>query len=178
MRRRRALACTVFLLALAGGWAHAQDVSAQATLENSVKANYLVRFTAFVTWPASAFAQAGAPIVICVVGPDPFGTILDRAALGQTAHGRPIAIRRPQAMAAASGCHILYLGMDADTRATPPGALVVTDARVTATRGALHFAVNDGRVRFHIDMRAAGRHGLGLNSRLLNLALTVQGATG
>lgn len=176
MRHSRARACTGFLVALGIALAHAPEVAAQAALENSVKANYLVRITAFVNWPASAFARSDTPITICVLGPDPFGAILDRAAIGQTAHGRSIMIRRPQSMGAASGCHILYLGEEIDGQPAPSGALVVTDATVTAARGALHFVVNDSRVRFHIDLRVAGRQGLTLNSRLLNLALTVQGA--
>lgn len=176
MRLRRTQACTVFFLTLGIALTRAPEVAAQAVLEDSVKANYLVRITAFVNWPASAFARPESPIAICVLGPDPFGTILDRAAIGQTAHGRSIAIRRPQSMAAANGCHILYLGEQLDGQPTPSGALVVTDARVTTARAALHFVVSDNRVRFHIDLRAAGRQGLALNSRLLNLALTVQGA--
>ena len=176
MNHSRALACTAFLAAFGGALMSAPDAAAQATLENSVKANYLVRITAFVSWPAAAFARPDAPIVICVLGPDPFGAVLDRAAVGQTAHGRPIAIRRPSSSAAATGCHILYLGAETAGQSAPAGALVVTDASVGSARGALHFVISDGRVRFHIDLRAAARQGLTLNSRLLNLALSVQGA--
>ena len=42
------------------------------TLEYSVKANYLVRFAAFVDWPPRAFASSQSPVVICVAGRDPF----------------------------------------------------------------------------------------------------------
>ena len=43
-----------------------------ASLEYSVKANYLVRFAAFVDWPAQAFADSRSPVVLCVAGRDPF----------------------------------------------------------------------------------------------------------
>ncbi len=165
------------LLVLAVGFAAMSgEASAQNDLESSVKANYLVRISAFIGWPASAFERAGSPIAICVLGPDPFGATLDRAAVGQTAYGRTITIRRPSSMAAAAGCHILYLGADAGGQPMPTGALIVTDEDVTSARGALHFVVRDSRVRFHIDLRLAARQGLTLNSRLLNLALSVQGA--
>jgi len=176
MAPRRDLAGWGLLVVLGSALMCAPEAGAQAALENSVKANYLVRITAFVNWPGSAFARADAPIVICVLGSDPFGPILDRAADGQTAHGRSITIRRPQSMAAAGGCHVLYLGADIGEQSAPFGALVVTDANVTTARGALHFVVSDGRVRFHIDLRATGHQGLSLNSRLLNLALTVREA--
>jgi hypothetical protein len=49
--------------------------AAQTSLESSVKANYLVRFTAFIDWPGWAFHGAQSPIAICVLGPDPFGAV-------------------------------------------------------------------------------------------------------
>lgn len=166
----------IMLLIAVFGWSHWTTVSAQSNLESAVKANYLVRFTAFVTWPAAAFATPQSPLTICVLGPDPFGVTLDRAAVGQTAHGRQIVIRRPSSVTTAAGCHILYLGRDAAGFTAPPSAFVVTDAGTSNTRGTLHFVIADGRVRFHIDLRAAADQGLTLNSRLLNLALSVQGA--
>lgn len=148
------------------------------SLEYSVKANYLVRFAAFVEWPPRAFANAQAPVVICVAGRDPFGATLDRAARGQTAYGRPLAVRRPATREAVAGCHILYVGVGAETLITAaagqPGLLMVTDAAVAPPRGAIHFVISEARVRFHIDQRAATRSGLAVSSRLLNLALSVR----
>jgi len=150
---------------------------AQTTLEYSVKANYLVRFAAFVEWPAPAFASARSPVVLCVAGRDPFNGALDRAARGQSAHGRALAVRRPATAEAAAGCHILYVGRGGGGQV--PGAqravLVVTDAAVSSDRGMVHFVIDDDRVRFHIDLQAASRSRLSISSRLLNLALSVRG---
>lgn len=151
--------------------------AAQSRLEYSVKANYLVRFAAFVDWPPRVFATPRSPLVICVVGRDPFGGSLDTAVRGQTAHGRPLRVRRAAATALA-GCHIAYVGQGADPGVAAtgqPGLLVVTDSAAGAGRGAVHFVLSDGRVRFHIDQTAATRNGLRISSRLLNLALTVRG---
>lgn len=145
----------------------------QTSLEYSVKANYLVRFAAFAQWPAAAFAAGDSPLAICVLGRDPFGAALDRAAADQSANGRAVVVRRPRDSAA--GCHIAYLGRGAVLPAEPVrGLLVVTDDAVAARRGAIHFVVVRDRVRFHIDQRIARRAGIELNSRLLNLALSVQ----
>ena len=147
------------------------------TLEYSVKANYLVRFAAFVEWPQRAFASDRAPVVICVAGRDPFRGALDRAARAQTAYGRPLAVRRPATAEAAAGCHILYVGQGGGG-GVPDGArpiLRVTDAAVSSERGMIHFVISDERVRFHIDLQAASRSGLSISSRLLNLALSVRG---
>lgn len=152
--------------------------SAQSRLEYSVKANYLVRFAAFVEWPARAFATPRSPVVICVVGRDPFAGALDTAARAQTAYGRPLAVRRPAATALA-GCHILYVGQGGSAALTAAagqtGVLVVTDSAVGPERGAVHFVLNQDRVRFHIDQQAASRNGLTISSRLLNLALSTRG---
>ena len=148
-----------------------------ANLEYSVKANYLVRFAAFVEWPSRSFATNRSPVVICVVGRDPFGGALGRAARDQTAHGRALTVRRPGTAEAAAGCHILYVGRGGGGL-IPAGQrpiLVVTDANVSSERGMIHFVIDDDRVRFHIDLQAASRSRLSISSRLLNLALSVRG---
>ena len=150
---------------------------APQSLEYSVKANYLVRFAAFVEWPQRSFATSQSPVVICVVGRDPFRGALDRAARAQTAYGRSLAVRRPRTAEAAAGCHILYVGQGG-ARLVPDGArsiLLVTDAAISSQRGMIHFDIHDERVRFHIDLQAASRSGLSISSRLLNLALSVRG---
>ena len=172
MGGRVVLLLVLTLLAVLVGGTH----SRADTLEYSVKANYLVRFAAFVEWPADAFATARSPVSVCVAGRDPFDTALIRAANGQTAHGRPISVRGVTSEAQAAGCHILYLGEGA---AAPrpggyPSVLLVTDERVSAQRGAVHFVVADGRVRFHIDAVAASRARMSISSRLLGLALSVR----
>lgn len=150
----------------------------QASLEYSVKANYLVRFAAFVEWPPRAFSSARAPVVICVAGRDPFGATLDRAARAQTAWGRNLTVRRPSTAGAVAGCHILYVGSGAGAlipqAAQRAGVLLVTDSATPTERGMIHFVVAENRVRFHIDQQSATRGGLAISSRLLNLALTVR----
>lgn len=146
-------------------------------LEYGVKAVYLVRFAAFVEWPA-ARRGGDTPVGLCVVGQDPFGPRLDAAARGQRAHGRPLVVRRLTAPAPLDACDIVYVGRGADPMlreaGDAAGRLIVTDAAASSRRGMIHFVVSEGRVRFHIDLRAASRAGLTLSSRLLNLALSVQ----
>ena len=172
----RALTGILLLLVVGalGFQAHAQS------LEASVKANYLVRFAAFVQWPEQAFAGPGAPLFICVVGRTGFGPALAEAAGGQSAHGRPIRIRTVSAPAHARDCHILYVGGGMGERwplwaAEAQHLLVVTDQRTSVRRGAVHFDLHEGRLRFHVDQGAARAAGLSINARLLALALSVTG---
>ena len=91
-------------------------------LAYSVRATYLVRFAAFVTWPPRAFASPSAPVAVCVAGRNPFGAMLTDAARGQTAHGRAIQVRTVSTSAQAAACHILYLAKAAprSPRPCPP----------------------------------------------------------
>ena len=153
--------------------AQAAPVRAQS-LAYQIKANYLVRFAAFVDWPPSAFAGPGAPMTICVAGQDPFGRVLDQAAAAQSAHGRRIAVRR-LGRGAIAGCHIVYLGRGAPAAPDPDSpVLVVSDAAVTPRQATIHFVITNNRVRFDVDRAAAARARLGVSSRLLNLAVDVQ----
>jgi hypothetical protein len=174
-RDRPLLVVAIVLGVLAG--VPASRASARDDLEYGVKAVYLVRFAAFVEWPAGRGDTA--PVVLCVVGRDPFGSRLDAAASGKTAHGRPLVVRRPAPAAPLDGCDIVYVGRGADEAVVrggpgPSGRLIVTDAAASPRRGMIHFVVAEGRVRFHIDLQAATRAGLTISSRLLNLALSVQ----
>lgn len=178
MARRGCVVGLAASLALAGAPMPVSAATADS-LEYSVKASYLVRFAAFVDWPPRVFPDARSPVVICVVGRDPFGRSLESAAASQTAHGRPLIIRRPQTPDRTNGCQIIYLGEGGGATGRAGRArdatLVVTDATVSSERGMVHFAVSEGRVRFHIDQQAATRSGLSISSRLLNLALSVRG---
>jgi hypothetical protein len=53
--------------------------------EYEVKAAFLFNFTKFVEWPENAFVDPHAPIVIGIIGDDPFGESLVRIVAGQKA---------------------------------------------------------------------------------------------
>ena len=69
--------------------AHAQE----ALSEYQVKAAYLYNFLKFVEFPSDSFADPLAPIVIGVVGDDPFGSALPQVVIGKTVQGRDLVIR-------------------------------------------------------------------------------------
>jgi hypothetical protein len=149
---------------------------AQGPSEAAVKAAFLVKFGAYVGWPASS-----GPVTLCMVGRDALGGALDAAAQGERINGRPVRVRSLETVTQASGCDIAYLA--GSPRQSVPAALAtlkgvpvltVTDSRWSNARGMIHFQVAQSRVRFHIDDRAAGESGLGLSSKLLGLALSVR----
>ncbi len=151
---------------------------AQASqLETAVKATYLYKLAPFVTWPPGDSTQ---PFTICIVGADPFGDTLDRAVAGQSFGARPYLIARVETIGPGSTCNVAYIGgsgaqsISAAMRAVHGlPVLTVTDSSDDA--GIVDFAVQDGRVRFRIDQRAATENRLVISSKLLNLALSVKG---
>ena len=60
--------------------------------EYQVKAAFLFNFTKFVEWPDAAFADGHAPIVLGILGDDPFGTELTQLVSGQSVRGRGIVL--------------------------------------------------------------------------------------
>jgi hypothetical protein len=162
------------LLLVSGFGAWAQD-----SLEVEVKATYLYKFAPFVDWPADPTAAATAPLIICVIGTDPFGSVLDRAVAGQSVGVRPIVIRRLPVAAHDSPCQIAFLGGSkaqdvAEALRLLHGAAVLTVTDGAAQAGVVDFTVAAGRVRFNVDDQAAADNGLRISSKLLSLALSVK----
>ena len=74
--------------------------------EEAVKAAFLPRFARYVSWPAGSLPPAAAPFTLCVVGRDPFGPLLDRAAGAELIDGHRVAVRRMTSPAQSGGCHL------------------------------------------------------------------------
>lgn len=152
--------------------------SAEAQVSDlAVKAAFIPKFARYVTWPPSAPARTGGNIVICIIGEDPFGTLMNRATAGQQVDGRPFLVRHLSSASAASDCAIAFVG-GARTGETLAAlgrlpVLTITDARDSSQRGIIHFTLADGRVRFFIDNAQAQARGLTISSRLLALAIGV-----
>jgi hypothetical protein len=173
-------------LRFVGGWvlpalalAFPASTAAQDSLEYAVKAAYLAKIAPFIEWPADAFASGTAPLNICVVGSDPFGAVLDRAAAGQQDNGHAIQVRR--VAAPEPGCQIVYLQGNAEQEPSFAAALkgkpivTVTDGAPRTRAGIINFVIVENHVRFEIDDSAAIAAGLRISSKLLQLATNVRG---
>ncbi|MDH7499952.1 MAG: YfiR/HmsC family protein, partial [candidate division NC10 bacterium] len=65
-------------------------------------------FAKFVEWPAHAFTSADEPIILGILGADPFGNSL-KPLEEKTAGGRRLAIKRFPSAEALEKCHILFV---------------------------------------------------------------------
>ena len=83
------------------------SLGASAPTEYDVKLVYLYNFTKFVNWPDSAFADADAPINICVLGSLP--AVNSSKLIGdKTSRNRTVALRLLDHAPAQDACHILF----------------------------------------------------------------------
>lgn len=183
MARRMASGIGASSLACALMVASAQGATAGGFSQYEVTAAYLFNFSKFVEWPEGTFAGATDPISICVLGENPFGTLLQDAVKGKQVNGREIVVREAPSISKISGCHIVFLASlgqekldQALVELADRPVLTVSDARSVADRGAvIGLKLEDRRVRFEVNMTAAARAGLKLSSQLLKVAARLIG---
>ncbi|MBI5774567.1 MAG: YfiR family protein [Verrucomicrobia bacterium] len=152
--------------------------------EYQVKGAFLAKFALFTEWPAGAFTNATAPIVLGVLGPDRFGPEFETALKGQAANGRPFILRRIRGKGGLAGCHILFVSAAARVKAAEVTALTGSAPILTvgetgefaARGGMINFFKDEGRVRFEINVDAAARAHLKISAKLLQLARIVRDA--
>jgi hypothetical protein len=151
--------------------------------EYQVKAAFLYNFGKFVQWPATAFSGPNAPLVICVLGTDPFEGALDQVLSGKTISNRPISVRRPANLSEAKSCHILFVGTSEKNNLaqitqslSQIAVLTVSDLpHFVEQGGSIQFLIEHENVHFEINLGAAQRAGLKISSKLLQVAQSVIG---
>ncbi|HTY48686.1 MAG TPA: YfiR family protein [Steroidobacteraceae bacterium] len=179
---RRALACLAAGL-LAGGPCGADPAPPS---EYQVKAVFLYNFSHFVSWPPSAFSGSDAPLVIAVIGKDPFGANLDAVVQGERVGTRALAVRRYRDIGDIRDCQILFIGRSeagrlADIVRASRGhnILTVSDIDGATAKGVMIGLVNqDDHIRMQINIGAARAEGLTLSSKLLRPAEIVSSVPG
>ena len=167
------------LMALSGAPTRAQDKSAP---EYQVKAGFLYNFAKLTEWPAAAFADTNAPLVIGVLGKDPFGRVLDDTVKEKWIEGRKVIVRRCQNLVEAQECHVLFTAesdparqREIITHLSGRPVLTVGQGKGFAGRGGIiNFTMENKHVRFEINATQAKAGQLKISSRLLRLAVIVK----
>jgi hypothetical protein len=181
-RRLGAGSLALAALALLGALpAFGQSGQSDAGLERRVKAAFLYKFLGYTEFPATAFADAAAAVIIGVVGADDLATELTRIVSGRSIQNRPIAVKVFREGEAPAGVHLLFIGGTDPARvrtvlklAQPAPMLLVSEAENGLQQGSvINFKVVDERVRFDVSLEAADRNSVKLSSRLLTVASQV-----
>jgi YfiR/HmsC-like len=146
-----------------------------------LEAVFLFNFSQFVDWPPQAFADANAPIVIGVLGSDPFGATLDEVVRGETVKGRALIVRRFRSIEELTDCQILFVSRSERARLEPilqalkgRSVLTVSDLEDFAQEGGvICFVLVESKIRLRVNLGAARAAGLTLSSKLLRPAQIV-----
>jgi YfiR/HmsC-like len=151
----------------------------QVSREYDLKAVLLYHFTQFVEWPAASFPRPDSPMVIGVLGRDPFGHALDILATQPAENGRRIVIVRLRNLDAARNCHILFVSESEQDRLPEIIAalrnlpvLTVGDFEGFATGGGIvrFMKTPDDRIRLRINLDSVRASGLNMSAKLLRIA--------
>jgi hypothetical protein len=175
--RRRFGGILAAILLLRAASSVGQDVT-----EVTLKAAFIYNFAKFTEWPSDVL-PAAAPLVACVVGDTAVGDALERAVKGRQASGHGINVSLLAAERPLQSCHLLYVsGMPTKqaiqiaTDLRDSAVLTISDLDEFARQGGIaQFFVENGKMRFSINLASAKRSRLQLSSKLLALAVLVHG---
>ena len=184
---------TILILALSVSLSWAPPTLAQApdssdSSEYLIKAGFIFNFAKFVEWPSNAFTQPDSPIVIGILGTDPFGTIIDKTVQDKKIGTRGFVVKRLKwgtDLKELKECKILFVGASERAHIDELVQIVrglhiltVGETPGFAERGGvIRFVLEDNRVRFEVNVVAAQQADLTISSRLLTLARIIQQST-
>lgn len=152
----------------------AQAASA-VSKEYEVKAAFLYNFAKFIEWPPD---PPGEFFIIGILGDDPFGPVIDQLLLNKTIKDKKVLVRRFRGVNELEFCHILFVSASAANQAQSAfdrfkGSAVLTVGEASGfarSGGVVNFYIQENKVRFEINQKAAGEAGLKISSQLLKLA--------
>ena len=150
--------------------------------EYQIKAAFLYNFTKFVEWPAEKFEGTNAPIVIGVLGKNPFGAVLAETVKDRKVNGRGIVVKQIDSVSEVKGLHVLFVTTAEVSRfeglgdALREGSVLGVNESEAFLKagGTLMFALENDKVRFDIDMNSAERAKLKVSAQLQKLARSVR----
>jgi tRNA A58 N-methylase Trm61 len=153
----------------------------QGLTEHEIKAGFLFNFTKFVEWPEGTFADSSAPIILGVVGENPFGNLLTETAAGKSVNGRPVVVRQFKEGQDLRSCQVLFVVSTdkkhiAQTLGMLRGSRVLTvgeGSGFTQSGGMIAFLVEGNRVRLEIDLETAAEAHLKISAKVIAVARLV-----
>ncbi len=149
-----------------------------ATPEYQLKAVFLFNFTQFVEWAPSSFETDQSPLVIGVLGDDPFDSYLNDIVSGEKVNGHPIVIQHFNSYEDIKTCHILFISNSETNKIAQITSylkkyniLTVSDANNFLPQGGMiRFFIRNNKMQFQINLDASRDANLVISSKLLRLA--------
>lgn len=191
----------LFLTLSATSVAANADYDSTSSQEYQIKAAFLYNFVKFVDWPQEKTSNTNEPVIIGIIGNNPFGNafkpIEDKT--HEDLHGKPIVIKyfksfgelkksdenskdNPQKeLEVLRKCHLLFICSSQQKNLSQildavKDSYVLTvgeSPEFIGLGGIINFVLEDEKIRFEINVTAANKAQLKIRSQLLRLAKKV-----
>ncbi|MGB8225880.1 MAG: YfiR family protein [Sedimentisphaerales bacterium] len=184
----------VFLVLLLAAQSRAESSSNR---EYQIKAAFLYNFLMFVDWPPEKMGGSADPIIIGIMGNDPFENAFEPIKDKQV-NNRSVIVKRfkgleelkksseaerNKAIEDIEKCHLLYICRSEQAVMNEITALIKDSnvlmvgsmGKFLESNGMINFVLEEDKVRFEINLTAARQAKLQIRSQLLRLAKKVIG---
>lgn len=160
-------------------------ISPSEAPEYNIKAGYLRLFTRYVEWPSASIGGATDPVIVGVLGANPFGEVLKDTMRGLKIQNRVVEVRSVQTVDEAARCQVVFIARRQERdeavwlkalRGKP--VLTVTESEQGLAWGAVLTLAYEKtprgpKVVFYASLPAAREAGLQLSSSMLASAKKV-----
>lgn len=172
----------LLLLLLFFLWLPNNTIAASAGIHSAgameIQAAFLVKFSSYVKWPATAFSSDDDSIIIGIVGRDPFGSTVDNIARSFKANGRKVEVRRFPSYESMSDCHILFVSPSEKENMNTIGNALSNSSTLLVGNfpgflegiGVVNFVMVGKKIRFNISRTNCRKENLTISSKLLSVA--------
>ncbi len=145
--------------------------------EYEIKSALIYKLSFFMEWPATAYANENSPIILYILGKDPFGARIEKTIKNTTVNGRPILVKRAQELDALEKCHILFIAESEKghleeifSHVQAWNVLTVSEFQGFANAGGgINFFQENNTIRFEVNVAAIRRVHLRIDSQVLEL---------
>jgi len=146
-----------------------------------VKAAYLYTFTKFVEWPPEVSSDSNAPVVLGIVGKDPFGKSLTDLIAGKSVNGKKVVAKQFKEGQDLRNCQVLFVSTSEKNRLTQilgelNGSSVLTVSEIEGfaqSGGMIALVLENNKVKLEINLEAAARAHLKMSAKMLAVARIV-----
>lgn len=152
-----------------------QSIAGDNSIEYKIKAGYIYNFTKFIIWPKNELETFN----ICILGEDPFGSILNPIEK-RTVKNKPIQLIRIKTTNEAEHCHIVFMAGRVTKPLQIPGILTISSIppkltvgdsnSFTYQAGMIAFFQREGKVKLRIHLKMLRQSGLDISAKLLEVA--------
>lgn len=152
--------------------------------EYQIKAAFIFNFAKFVEWPPEALPPPSLPMVIGILGDNPFGADFQQTMQKKSINNHPLIVKEFREVTEVTNCHILFISSSVLNAAEEKvrreiveglarsGVLTISETQgFTKNGGMINFVKENNKIRFQINEPATKKAKLKVSSKLMSLSV-------